>query len=79
MLYYLFDYLNDTFNIPGAGVFQYISFRAAMAIILSLTISMIYGKNLIAKLRRLQVADEIREFAHHFGHKTEIFGPDHQH
>ncbi|MFY7734017.1 MAG: phospho-N-acetylmuramoyl-pentapeptide-transferase [Bacteroidia bacterium] len=61
MLYYLFDYLNDTFNIPGAGVFQYISFRAAMAIILSLTISMIYGKNLIAKLRRLQVADEIRD------------------
>ncbi len=62
MLYYFFDYLNNTFNIPGAGVFQYISFRAAMAIILSLTISMIYGKNLIAKLRRLQVADELLPF-----------------
>jgi phospho-N-acetylmuramoyl-pentapeptide-transferase len=67
MLYYLFDYLNDTFNIPGAGVFQYISFRAAMAIILSLTISMIYGKNLIAKLRRLQVADEIRDLGLEIG------------
>jgi phospho-N-acetylmuramoyl-pentapeptide-transferase len=61
MLYYLFNYLDKSLNFPGAGIFQYISFRAAMAIILSLTISMIYGKNLIAKLRRLQVADEIRD------------------
>ncbi len=61
MLYYLFDYLNNEFNFPGAGMFQYISFRAALAIILSLTISMVYGKNLIAKLRRMQVEDEIRD------------------
>jgi phospho-N-acetylmuramoyl-pentapeptide-transferase len=61
MLYYLFDYLDKTFNFPGAGMFQYISFRAAIAIILSLTISMVYGKTLIAKLRSLQVADEIRD------------------
>jgi phospho-N-acetylmuramoyl-pentapeptide-transferase len=45
MLYYLFDYLNQL-EIPGAGVFQYISFRAAMAIITSLIISMLFGKRL---------------------------------
>jgi phospho-N-acetylmuramoyl-pentapeptide-transferase len=60
MLYYLFNYFNDYYNIPGAGMFQYISFRAAMAIILSLVISLIYGKTLINKLRSLQVSDEIR-------------------
>ena len=60
MLYYLFDYLNTQLNIPGTGIFQYISFRAAMAILLSLTITMIFGKTLINKLRNLQVSDEIR-------------------
>jgi phospho-N-acetylmuramoyl-pentapeptide-transferase len=60
MLYYLFTYLNEAYNFPGAGMFQYISFRAAMAIILSLFISLIYGKTLINKLRSLQVSDEIR-------------------
>lgn len=60
MLYYLFNYLNDHYNFPGAGMFQYISFRAAMAIILSLIISLIYGKTLINKLHLLQVSDEIR-------------------
>jgi phospho-N-acetylmuramoyl-pentapeptide-transferase len=60
MLYYLFDYLDKAYNFPGAGMFQFISFRAAMAIILSLVISLIYGKTLINKLRQLQVSDEIR-------------------
>src|SRR4051812_44557330 len=61
MLYYLFYYLHQKFNLPGAGVFQYISFRAAMAIILSLTISMIFGGNLINWLRKLQVAETVRD------------------
>jgi phospho-N-acetylmuramoyl-pentapeptide-transferase len=61
MLYYLFTYLNEAYDFPGAGIFQYISFRAAMAIILSLFISLIYGKTLINKLRSLQVSDEIRK------------------
>jgi phospho-N-acetylmuramoyl-pentapeptide-transferase len=61
MLYYLFDFLNNELNFPGAGMFQYISFRAAMAIILSLFISLVYGKTLINKLRKLQVSDEIRD------------------
>lgn len=60
MLYYFFEYIDQQFNLPGAGVFQYISFRAAMAIILSLIISMVFGKTLIDKLRKLQVSDEIR-------------------
>jgi phospho-N-acetylmuramoyl-pentapeptide-transferase len=60
MLYYLFNYLDSHFNFPGAGMFQYISFRASLAIILSLTISLVFGKTLIAKLRNLQVSDEIR-------------------
>ncbi len=60
MLYYLFNFLDSEFNFPGAGMFQYISFRAAMAIILSLFISLVYGKTLISKLRNLQVSDEIR-------------------
>ena len=60
MLYYLFQYLDQQFDFPGAGVFQYISFRAAMAIILSLTITMIFGKRLINMLRNLQVAETVR-------------------
>src|SRR5688572_8393215 len=61
MLYYLFNYLHSKFDFPGAGMFQYISFRAALAIILSLTITMIFGKSLIERLRRLQVAETVRD------------------
>jgi phospho-N-acetylmuramoyl-pentapeptide-transferase len=60
MLYYLFEYLDTHFNLAGAGVFKYISFRAALAIILSLVITMVFGKRLIEMLRRLQVAESVR-------------------
>lgn len=60
MLYYLFDYLNSL-DIPGAGVFQYISFRAGMAAFLSLLITITFGKNLINFLRRKQVGEDIRD------------------
>ncbi len=60
MLYHLFDYLQNTYNMPGAGVFQYISFRASMAVILSLIISLVFGKTLIEKLRDMQAAETIR-------------------
>jgi phospho-N-acetylmuramoyl-pentapeptide-transferase len=60
MLYHLFDYLQQNYNLPGAGVFQYISFRAAMAVIVSLVISLLFGKSLIEKLRNLQAAETIR-------------------
>ena len=60
MLYYLFDWL-DKFNFPGAGLFQYISFRAAAAIILSLVITMIFGKKIIDLLRKKQIGETIRD------------------
>src|SRR5688572_85661 len=60
MLYYLFDYL-DRLDIPGAGVFQYISFRAGMAAFLSLLITITFGKNLINYLRKKQVGEDIRD------------------
>ena len=61
MLYYLFIWLHEAFDFPGAGVFQYISFRAAVALILSLFISMIIGKRLIGFLRKKQVGETIRD------------------
>jgi phospho-N-acetylmuramoyl-pentapeptide-transferase len=60
MLYYLFEYLNKL-DVPGAGVFQYISFRAGMAAFLSLLITITFGKTLINYLRRKQVGEEIRD------------------
>jgi len=61
MLYYLFEYLHKTLNVPGAGVFQYITFRSALAIILSLSISTVFGKRIINFLRRQQVGETVRE------------------
>ena len=60
MLYHLFEYLEEVYNLPGAGVFQYISFRASLAVIVSLIISLLFGKRLIAKLQDLQAAETIR-------------------
>lgn len=60
MLYHLFEYLEETYQLPGAGVFQYISFRASLAVIVSLIISLLFGKRLIDKLRDLQAAETIR-------------------
>src|SRR5688572_4331567 len=61
MLYYLFRFLDEQFNLPGAGLFNFISFRAAAAVILSLVISMVYGKNVIALLQRKQIGETIRD------------------
>jgi phospho-N-acetylmuramoyl-pentapeptide-transferase len=61
MLYYLFTYLDTHFNFPGAGVFQFISFRAAMALITSLLISMVFGKKIIQYLQFKQVGEIIRD------------------
>jgi phospho-N-acetylmuramoyl-pentapeptide-transferase len=61
MLYYLFDYLDKAFDLPGAGLFQYISFRAGVAAFLSLMITVIFGERLINILRRKQVGEEIRD------------------
>ena len=61
MLYYLFNYLHNAFDFPGAGVFQYISFRAAMAVITSLCISLLFGKSLIMFLNKKQVGETVRD------------------
>lgn len=61
MLYYLFEYLEKQFQFPGASLFGYISFRAAVAIILSLLISTIYGKRIIVYLQKKQVGESIRD------------------
>jgi phospho-N-acetylmuramoyl-pentapeptide-transferase len=61
MLYYLFQYLESQFGLPGASVFQFITFRAAAAFILSLLISAIYGKRIINFLRNQQVGETVRD------------------
>lgn len=60
MFYHLFKYLDRIYDFPGAGVFQYISFRAAMAVIVSLLISLVFGGRLIDLLRKRQAAETIR-------------------
>ncbi|MDR4987809.1 MAG: phospho-N-acetylmuramoyl-pentapeptide-transferase [Bacteroidales bacterium] len=61
MLYTLFEYLDQNFDLPGTGVFQYISFRAGMALIFSLFITMISGKRIISYLQKKQVGETIRD------------------
>ena len=60
MLIYLFEYL-DRIGFPGAGVFEYISFRSAFAVLTSLVISMLFGKRIITHLRRRQIGESIRD------------------
>ncbi|MBT0606624.1 phospho-N-acetylmuramoyl-pentapeptide-transferase [Aequorivita echinoideorum] len=61
MLYYLFDYLEKTYDMPGAGLFEFITFRASLAVILSLFIASVYGKKIINYLRKKQVGESIRD------------------
>ena len=61
MLYSLFRYLDEAYDIPGSGMFQYISFRSALAVILALLITIIFGRSIIRMLRRHQIGEEIRD------------------
>ena len=61
MLYNLFEYLNEVYDLPGAGVFQYISFRSAMALITSLIVSLLFGGKIINIIRNKQIGEDIRE------------------
>ncbi len=61
MLYYLFDYLEKQYQFPGAGLFGFISFRAAMAVLLSLMIATIYGKKIILFLKQKQIGETVRD------------------
>ena len=61
MLYYLFEFLEKNGNWPGAGLFQFISFRSALAMVVSMLISLIFGKRIIRSLRNLQVGESVRD------------------
>lgn len=61
MLYHLFEYLERHYDLPGTGLFQYITFRSGLAIILSLIISIVFGDRIIRSLKRLQVGETVRE------------------
>ena len=61
MLYYIFNYLDEAYNPPGSGMFQYISLRAAASIILALLIVIIFGRKIIDFLRRKQIGEEVRD------------------
>ena len=60
MLYYLFRWLDDAYGLPGAGLFQFLTFRAALSVLLSLLISVVYGKRIITYLQKLQVGEVVR-------------------
>ena len=61
MLYPIFQFLDEHYDLPGAGVFQYISFRSAVAVILALLITIFFGRNIIRALQRHQIGEEIRD------------------
>ena len=61
MLYPIFQFLDEHYDLPGAGVFQYISFRSAVAVILALLITIFFGRNIIRALQRRQIGEEIRD------------------
>ncbi|MCX6208433.1 MAG: phospho-N-acetylmuramoyl-pentapeptide-transferase [Bacteroidetes bacterium] len=61
MLYHLFTWLNKHYNVPGAGLFQYQTFRIAMAILLSLIIATVYGKRIIVYLQKKQIGESVRD------------------
>ena len=61
MLYSLFQLLDKRFDLPGAGVFQYISFRAALAVVLALLVTILFGRRIIRMLQRHQIGEEIRD------------------
>jgi len=61
MLYYLFDYLEKQYQLPGASLFQFMTFRAAMAILFSLLIATVYGKRVILFLQKQQIGESIRD------------------
>ncbi|MFV0237842.1 MAG: phospho-N-acetylmuramoyl-pentapeptide-transferase [Flavobacteriales bacterium] len=65
MLYHLFEYLEQEFQMPGAGLFQFITFRASMALMLSLLIGLVFGKKIINFLRRKQLGELVRDLGLH--------------
>ncbi|HSR60043.1 MAG TPA: hypothetical protein VLL47_04770, partial [Robiginitalea sp.] len=61
MLYYLFEYLEQQYHLPGATLFQFLTFRAAMAVLLSLILATVYGKRVINFLKNRQIGENVRD------------------
>ena len=61
MLYYLFEFLENNYNLPGTGVFYYISFRSALAIITSLLVSLVFGGSIIKLIKKYQIGEQVRK------------------
>ncbi len=61
MLYYLFEYLETQYKWPGATLFQFVSFRAALAILISLGITLVFGNRIIRSLKKMQVSESVRD------------------
>ncbi len=61
MLYYLFEYLEEAYQLPGASLFRFLTFRAGMAVLLSLLIAMVYGKRIIVLLQKKQIGESVRD------------------
>ena len=61
MLYYLFEFLENNYNLPGTGVFYYISFRSALAIITSLLVSLVFGGTIIKLIKKYQIGEQVRK------------------
>ena len=61
MLYYLFEILETKHNLPGASLFNYLSFRAAVSVLISLIISIVFGKRIIEYLRKRQIGENVRK------------------
>ena len=61
MIYYIFEFLENNYNLPGAGVFQYISFRSALAIITSLLVSLVFGGKIIRFIKKMQIGEDVRK------------------
>jgi phospho-N-acetylmuramoyl-pentapeptide-transferase len=61
MLYHLFTWLKNEFNVPGSGLFQFLTFRIAMAVLLSLLIATVYGKRIIIFLQKKQIGESVRD------------------
>ena len=61
MLYYLFEFLENNYNLPGTGVFYYISFRSALAIITSLLVSLVFGGRIIKLIKKYQIGEQVRK------------------
>jgi phospho-N-acetylmuramoyl-pentapeptide-transferase len=75
MLYQLFTWLNQEFNVPGAGMFQFLTFRIAMAVLLSLIIATVFGKKLIEFLQKSKLVKPLESLVYRASSKKRVHQP----